>query len=76
MKYHHQTLKDAYEYLHAKRSQIYPNDGFMLQLIRYEDELVKNRELIPIAKKNQSKSNDENPIETIDEFESKNVIEV
>ena len=66
MKYHHQTLKEAYAYLLAKRPQIRPNDGFVLQLMRYEDELVKTRELIPINNAHQS---EENPIETIGEFE-------
>ena len=28
-----------------KRPQIYPNEGFLVQLIRYENELMKTREI-------------------------------
>ncbi|CAF4410453.1 unnamed protein product, partial [Adineta steineri] len=47
MKYHHNTLKDAYTFLHDKRPQISPNKGFLLQLIRYENELIQSREIKP-----------------------------
>ncbi|CAF4345111.1 unnamed protein product [Adineta steineri] len=67
MKYHHNTLKDAFHYLLEKRPQIYPNDGFMLQLLRYENELIKSREIV--STEETSKVN--NPIETIQEFEKK-----
>ena len=75
MKYHHNTLAEAYLYLAQKRPQIGPNDGFILQLMRYEDELVKTREIIPVNV-NQSESNKDNPIETVDEFEKKHLTEV
>lgn len=68
MKYHHNTLNEAYLYLAKKRPQICPNDGFILQLMRYEDELIKTREIRPISF-NQSESNEDNPIKTVDEFE-------
>ncbi|CAF0941531.1 unnamed protein product [Adineta steineri] len=67
MKYHHNTLNDAFHYLLEKRPQIYPNDGFMLQLLRYENELIKSREIV--STEEASKVN--NPIETIQEFEKK-----
>ena len=40
MKYHHNTLKQAYHFLIEKRPQIRPNEGFLLQLLRYESELI------------------------------------
>ncbi len=66
MKYHHNTLKEAYIYLAEKRPQICPNEGFLLQLIRYENDLIPSREIQPI-----SGTNEENPIETFNEFETK-----
>jgi protein-tyrosine phosphatase len=72
MKYHHNTLKDSFYYLIEKRPQIWPNEGFLVQLIRYETELIRSRE-IP-DDKNQSIENiqkEDNPIETLNEFESK-----
>lgn len=72
MKYHHNTLKEAFFYLIEKRPQIWPNEGFLLQLIRYETELLETRE---IPKQNNDPIKDlrkeENPIETLVEFEHK-----
>ena len=72
MKYHHNTLKEAFFYLIEKRPQIWPNEGFLLQLIRYETELLQTHE---IPKKNNESIKDlrkeENPIETLVEFEHK-----
>jgi protein-tyrosine phosphatase len=70
MKYHHNTLKEAYLYLAEKRPQICPNEGFLIQLIRYEDELIQSREIKP-NDENSSVTNEENPIETLNEFETK-----
>jgi hypothetical protein len=69
MKYHHNNLKEAFYFLIEKRPQIWPNEGFLLQLLRYETELIRSRELT----KNQDQliSNEENPIETLNEFEHK-----
>lgn len=72
MKYHHNTLKESYLYLSEKRPQIHPNDGFILQLMRYEDELIKSREIKPMG---VSESNEDNPVETVGEFEKKHHIE-
>ncbi|CAF1031808.1 unnamed protein product [Adineta ricciae] len=72
MKYHHNTLKEAFFYLIEKRPQIWPNEGFLLQLIRYETELLQAHE---IPKKSNGSIKDlrkeENPIETLVEFEHK-----
>ncbi|CAF0898018.1 unnamed protein product [Adineta steineri] len=70
MKYHHNTLKDAYTFLHDKRPQISPNKGFLLQLIRYENELIQSREIKP-TDTTASIIKEENPIETLDEFQEK-----
>ncbi len=70
MKYHHNTLKEAYFYLVEKRPQIRPNDGFLVQLIRYENDLIQSRE-IKLDNVNKSITNEENPIETLNEFENK-----
>jgi hypothetical protein len=68
MKYHHNKLIEAYDSLLEKRPQICPNEGFLLQLIRYENDLIQSREIQP----NQSSNiQEENPIETVDEFENK-----
>jgi protein-tyrosine phosphatase len=67
MKYHHNTLKEAFYYLIEKRPQIWPNEGFLLQLLRYETELIRTREIT----NDQNKSKEENPIETLNEFEHK-----
>ena len=45
MKYHHNTLKEAFYYLVEKRPQIWPNEGFLLQLLRYETELIQSSEI-------------------------------
>lgn len=68
MKYHHRSLKEAFEYLIEKRPQIWPNDGFLLQLIRYETELMHTREITV-----ESKPTEANPIETLNEFEHKHI---
>jgi hypothetical protein len=71
MKYHHNTIKEAFYFLIEKRPQIWPNEGFLLQLIRYETELIRTRE-IP-NKKDESIEDiqkEENPIETLNEFEN------
>lgn len=71
MKYHHNTLKDAFFFLIQKRPQIWPNEGFFVQLMRYETELIRSRE---ISNRNQSIDylrKQENPIETLNEFEHK-----
>ncbi len=67
MKYHHNTLKEAYSYLVEKRPQIWPNEGFLLQLIRYENDLIQSREI-----KLDDGTKEMNPIETLNEFENKN----
>jgi len=69
MKYHHNTLKEAFYYLIEKRPQVWPNEGFLLQLIRYETELIRSREISNI--KDESIPKEENPIETLNEFETK-----
>jgi len=69
MKYHHNTLKEAFYFLIEKRPQIWPNEGFLLQLIRYETELIRSREIS--NNKDKSIENEENPIETLIEFEHK-----
>ena len=72
MKYHHRTLKEAFEYLIEKRPQIWPNEGFLLQLIRYETELMRAREITTTTTTdNQSQPKEDNPIETLNEFEHK-----
>jgi protein-tyrosine phosphatase len=71
MKYHHNSLKEAYLYLIEKRPQIWPNEGFLIQLIRYEDELLRSGEI-----KGNVITNEENPIETLNEFENKHKIDV
>lgn len=64
MKYHHNTFLEACNHLFEKRPQICPNEGFLVQLIRYENELIKSREIKP-------NNQEENPIETINEYEIK-----
>ena len=63
MKYHHNTLKDAFNFLIEKRPQIWPNEGFLLQLLRYETELIRSKEIIQHEEKN--------PLQTLEEFEEK-----
>ncbi|CAF1033529.1 unnamed protein product [Adineta steineri] len=47
IKYHHDSLDKAYNYLVERRHCAEPNLGFLLQLIRYEKELHKKNESIP-----------------------------
>ncbi len=70
MKYHHNTLKEAYYFLLDKRPLICPNEGFLLQLIRYENDLIQSREIKPVDV-TKSIIEVENPIETLNEFEDK-----
>ena len=65
MKYHHHTLRDAFLFLMEKRPQIWPNEGFLLQLLRYESELGQTREVT---------ANEPNPLQTLTEFEAKESI--
>ena len=74
MKYHHRTLREAHVFLLNKRPQISPNDGFLLQLIRYEKELIRSQEIQCEAEKPDVNVIEENPIETIDEFKEKHHI--
>ncbi|CAF1250870.1 unnamed protein product [Adineta steineri] len=62
MKYHHDSLGKAYEYLLERRRVAAPNLSFFLQLIRYEKELRATKEI------DESKNNDDkqNPIEKLD----------
>ncbi|CAD8147062.1 unnamed protein product [Paramecium pentaurelia] len=48
MKKHNITSKQALQQLQRKRWQVYPNDGFVKQLLQYEKELNKRQEEIPI----------------------------
>ncbi|CAF4374977.1 unnamed protein product [Rotaria socialis] len=76
MKYHHNTVTEAFRYLVEKRPQIWPNQGFMLQLIHYENELIKSREILSTSETSEAfnstavpSANDaKNPIETLHEF--------
>lgn len=55
-----------------KRPQIWPNEGFLLQLLRYETELIKSREVPPTDPTAMpSEPNEENPLQTLSEFEEK-----
>lgn len=69
MKYHHETLKDAFYFLIEKRPQVWPNEGFLLQLLRYEKELIHSREILP--NQNEVTVKENNPIETLTEFQEK-----
>ena len=71
MKYHHNTLKDAFYFLLEKRPQICPNEGFLLQLIHYETELIQSREISNKDELIETIQMQENPIETLNEFEHK-----
>ena len=72
MKYHHNTLKEAFYYLIEKRTQVWPNEGFLLQLLRYETELIRTRE-VPNKRDEliECVPQEDNPIETLNEFEHK-----
>jgi len=72
MKYHHNTLREAFYFLIEKRPQIWPNEGFLLQLLRYETELIRSREILNNNNnKDELIDKEENPIETLNEFEAK-----
>ncbi len=62
LRYHHDSLSKAYDYLLERRRIAAPNLGFLLQLIRYEKELRATKEI------DESKNNDDkqNPIKNID----------
>ncbi|CAF1155521.1 unnamed protein product [Rotaria magnacalcarata] len=62
MKYHHDSLFKAYDYLLERRRMATPNMSFFLQLIRYEKELRAIKEI------DETKNNDDkqNPIQNID----------
>ncbi|CAF0933426.1 unnamed protein product [Adineta steineri] len=64
MKYHHDSLYKAYDYLVERRRVASPNLAFFLQLIRYEKELRLTKEI------DETKNNDDkqNPIEKLDKF--------
>jgi protein-tyrosine phosphatase len=69
LKYHHNTLNEAFFFLMEKRPQIWPNEGFLTQLLRYETELIGTREIPQSTESIPPK--EENPLETLVEFESK-----
>ncbi|CAM4829414.1 unnamed protein product [Rotaria magnacalcarata] len=60
MKYHHDSLEEAYDYLVKRRHCVEPNLGFLLQLIRYERQLHKTNEIAQGKNMYQKSS----PIET------------
>ncbi|CAF1278237.1 unnamed protein product [Adineta steineri] len=62
MKYHHDTLMKAYDFLLDRRPISCPNPSFLLQLIRYEKKLRNSGEV------DKQKNNDDkqNPIKTLD----------
>ncbi len=62
LRYHHDSLSKAYDYLLERRRIAAPNFSFFLQLIRYEKELRTTKEI------DESKNNDDkqNPIEKLD----------
>ncbi|CAF0799328.1 unnamed protein product [Didymodactylos carnosus] len=88
MKYHHETLELAFSSLMVKRPQIFPNEGFLLQLVRYENELMKSKEIDQNEVSSHINSDDRqnaydaivddkvdnNPIETLNEFKEKHDI--
>jgi protein-tyrosine phosphatase len=51
MKYHNMLAKEAISFMQNKRSCVNPNDGYVKQLIEYEDELHHDREQHMIEKK-------------------------
>ena len=65
LRYHHDSLSKAYDYLLERRSIAAPNLSFFLQLIRYEKELRTTKEI------DENKHNDDqqNPIEKLDSNE-------
>ncbi|CAF1446882.1 unnamed protein product [Adineta steineri] len=62
MKYHHDTLMKAYDFLLDRRPISCPNPGFLIQLIRYGKELRNSGEI------DKQKNNDDkqNPIKILD----------
>lgn len=42
MQYHHQSLKDAYEFVKQRKNNIDPNMNFMQQLIQFEKQIYQN----------------------------------
>jgi hypothetical protein len=73
LQYHHDTLAEAFRYLIEKRPQIYPNDGFMLQLLRYEKELIQSWKIALVEEAAQAAiaTDSKNSIETSEEFKKK-----
>ncbi|CAF3933930.1 unnamed protein product [Rotaria sordida] len=41
LRHHHEDLRKAYDYLVERRCIALPNNGFFLQLIRYENDLLQ-----------------------------------
>ncbi|CAF1045609.1 unnamed protein product [Rotaria sordida] len=62
MKYHHDSLVKAYDYLLERRRMAAPNMSFFLQLIRYEHELRATKEI----DETQNNDDKQNPIENLD----------
>ncbi len=69
LRYHHDSLSKAYEYLLERRRVAAPNLSFFLQLIRYEKELRATKEI------DETKNNDDkqNPIEKLDSTQDPSV---
>jgi protein-tyrosine phosphatase len=44
MQYHHQSLKNAYEYVKQRKNNINPNLNFFKQLIQFEKQLYNNQD--------------------------------
>ncbi|CAF3073099.1 unnamed protein product [Rotaria socialis] len=57
MKYHYHTVHKAYAYLVARRHIALPNDGFFIQLIRYENDLQKTKSSETKQNSTKSKAN-------------------
>ncbi|CAF0992839.1 unnamed protein product [Rotaria sordida] len=55
LRYHHNSLAEAYDYLVERRRFAAPNHAFFLQLIRYEHKLREKNE--GNEKRNSTKSN-------------------
>ncbi|CAF2403968.1 unnamed protein product [Rotaria sp. Silwood2] len=62
MKYHHDSLFKAYDYLLERRRMAAPNMSFFLQLIRYENELRATKEI----DETQNNDDKQNPIKNLD----------
>jgi len=45
-RYHHDTVYEAYDYLLERRRMAAPNLAFLLQLIRYENQLRSAKECL------------------------------